>query len=81
MMNDNDILNQSTDSQISYWLGVVLVAIGSGNVRAAIYQIISFYQRTAYEAGMRDAIEESRRDARIQKREQELRDIRNGSNN
>lgn len=54
-MTEQDILAKSTNEQISYWLGVVLVGIGSGDVRSAIHEIISFYQREAYERGLREA--------------------------
>jgi hypothetical protein len=59
-MDSKTILSMSTEQQISYWLGVLLVAIGRGDVRAAIFQIICFYQTEAYERGQAAAAKKPR---------------------
>jgi hypothetical protein len=45
-------MKMSTENQISFWLGQLLIAIGSGDLRSAIYQMISFYQQEAYDRGV-----------------------------
>jgi len=38
--------------QVSYWVGRLLIAIGSGDFPGEVYRMIDFYQRTAYERGV-----------------------------
>jgi hypothetical protein len=51
-MDSKDIMKMSTQDQVSYWLGQLLIAIGSGDLRSAIYHMISFYQQEAYDRGV-----------------------------
>ena len=47
-----DIDKMDTHDLVSYWTGRVLVAIGEGTLRGAIFEIISHYQTEAYARGV-----------------------------
>lgn len=50
-MGTEEILAMPHSDQVSYWLGCFLVAIGRGELRNEIFNMITFYQREAYERG------------------------------
>lgn len=47
------ILDKSRKEQISYWVGEICIAIGKGKINDTISLMIDFYQREAYERGIR----------------------------
>lgn len=57
-MNREDILKLSNDQQLNYWLGCICMAVGSGTVRATLYQMVDFYLQAGYERGRHDALAE-----------------------
>lgn len=53
-METDAILKMSSQQQLNYWVGHLLVAIGSGDFRGAVYELMTFYQREAYERGVKE---------------------------
>ena len=51
-MNKEELLKTNMNGQISYWLGEICVSIGAGDIRAAIFRMIDFYQQDAYARGV-----------------------------
>ena len=59
-MNMNEILKQSRSEQIAYWVGFMCIAIGRGELNNAIHTMIDFYQKEAYERGVKDGKEQAK---------------------
>ena len=53
-MNDK-LESRPRAEQVSYWLGEICLAIGSGNVRNTVLRMIEYYQREAFERGLKAA--------------------------
>jgi len=51
-MTQEQLTKLTTDEQISYWIGRLLIAIGKGDLRSEVYFMMDFYQRIAYERGV-----------------------------
>ena len=50
-MTNEQIEKMTTDEQVAYWMGCLLISIGRGQFRSEICIMIDFYQRTAYQRG------------------------------
>lgn len=50
-MSQEDLLKMNMDQQLNYWLGRLLIAIGSGSFKTELYTIMDFYLRVGYERG------------------------------
>ncbi len=48
-----DILTKTRKEQIAYWVGELCLSIGSGKFKDTVSVMIDFYQREAYERGVR----------------------------
>jgi hypothetical protein len=48
------ILQKSRKEQIAYWVGELCMAIGQGKFNDMVSFIITFYQKEAYERGVKD---------------------------
>jgi dipeptide/tripeptide permease len=47
-----NIAHLSRHDQISYWVGAICIAIGTGEVRSTVSQMIDYYQNDAYTRGV-----------------------------
>lgn len=50
-MSDKQFFAKSQVDQVSYWVGRLLVAIGSGKFREEAWQMIDMYSQHAYDEG------------------------------
>lgn len=50
-MDQKELLKLPYENQLSYWVGFMCLAIGRGDLKSALSQIIFFYQTEAYERG------------------------------
>lgn len=57
-MDKEDLLKMDMDQQLSYWLGRMLIAIGSGSFKSELYAVMDFYLRVGYERGVAAAKEQ-----------------------
>ena len=54
-----DIKEMSTDQQVAYWLGQICIAIGRGDVKTVIYQMVFYYRQEAYERGVQEGLRQA----------------------
>jgi len=47
------ILQKSRKEQISFWVGEICISIGQGKIHDTLSRMIDFYQREAYERGIK----------------------------
>jgi len=50
-VSDEQFFAKSQADQTSYWVGRLLVAIGSGTFREEVWAMIDMYRQHAYDAG------------------------------
>jgi hypothetical protein len=48
------ILEKSRNEQIAYWVGELCISIGKGNFSDTVSVMINFYQKEAYERGVKE---------------------------
>lgn len=53
-MSSEEILKMSRNQQIAYWVGRLCLSIGNGSLSSEVHHMIDFYQREAYERGIKD---------------------------
>lgn len=55
-----DLKSMSTEQEISYWLGQICIAIGKGDIRSVIYQMMVYYRQEAYERGVAEGLRQAK---------------------
>lgn len=64
-MDSKDLKEMSDEGQTNYWLGKICIAIGNGDIRTILYQMMFYYRQEAFqrgvEEGLRQAKEKSKR--------------------
>lgn len=51
-MKQADFEKLSTDDQIAYWKGRLLIAIGKGDLNGEIYMMMDYFARVGYARGI-----------------------------
>ena len=58
-----DLKEMSTNQQVAYWLGQVCIAIGSGDVKSVICQMMFYYQQEAFQRGVKEGLRQAKEQA------------------